>query len=108
MKKLLKNGAALVFAALTLAACESTPGTPPKPAEKPEETINMASPADQATCVNAVGAQANNSATVISSTTAQVSTIVIVGVGTQKAPWKCVINKGKVVEVMSLTNEGAL
>ncbi len=33
---------------------------------------------------------------------------VIVGVGPDKAPWRCLVKRGVVAEVMSQTNEGGL
>ena len=39
---------------------------------------------------------------------AAVNNTVIVGVGEQKAKWRCLVKNGRVADVMSLTDEGAL
>jgi hypothetical protein len=44
--------------------------------------------------MDAVSSEANNTVTV--------------GVGPQKAPWRCLVKGGKVADVMSQTNEGGL
>jgi hypothetical protein len=38
----------------------------------------------------------------------EANTIVMVGVGPNKAPWKCLSKNGVVAEVMSMTDEGGL
>jgi hypothetical protein len=38
----------------------------------------------------------------------EANTLVMVGVGPNKAPWKCLSKDGVVAEVMSMTDEGAL
>jgi len=32
----------------------------------------------------------------------------MIGVGPQRAPWRCLVSKGVVAEVMSMTDEGRL
>jgi hypothetical protein len=68
----------------------------------------MAPASDEAACLSAVAAQANNSVMVMSSSTSEANNLVMVGVGSQQAPWRCLVNGGTVVEVMSMTNEGSL
>ena len=109
MKSLLKTTAMLVLAGVSLNACDSTPNNATiSPAVTPVENMRMAPPADETACSNAVSAQAGNRAVVISSTTSEANNQVIIGVGPQMARWRCLVNQGNVVEVMSLTDEGAL
>lgn len=70
--------------------------------------LRMASAVDEAACVTAVGAKTNNSAVVMSSTTSEANNMVIVGVGSEMAQWKCLVNGGVVVETMSMVDEGFL
>ncbi|WP_234867382.1 hypothetical protein [Alitabrizicola rongguiensis] len=68
----------------------------------------MAPASDESACLGAVAAQTGNTVTVLSSQTSEANNMVMVGVGPDRAPWKCLINGGAVVEVMSMTNEGTL
>lgn len=70
--------------------------------------LRMAGAVDETACVNAVASKTNNSAVVLSSVTSEANNMVTIGVGPDRAPWKCLVNGGVVVEVMSLTDEGAL
>jgi hypothetical protein len=110
MERFMRIGifAALVAAAgFGLSACTSTDLQPaPQPQAQP---LRTGSPADEAACLREVVKQTqNNDAAVISSEFSQANTVVIVGIGPQKAQWRCLISGGKVAEVMSLTNEGKL
>jgi hypothetical protein len=86
-----------------------------------QETVESAAPAsrpqaaggaparDKQACLRAVKKETRNSrAVVLSSETSEANNAVIVGVGPQKAQWRCLVKRGTVSEVMSLTNEGAL
>ena len=71
--------------------------------------------ADQATaleqaCLAAVSQETNNGEVVVlSSEFSEANTAVVIGVGPNQAPWRCLVsNDGVVAEVMSLTDEGAL
>ncbi len=98
----LRLGLALVSLAGLSACVESdTSGAP-------SAALRMAPASDESACLGAVAAQTNNSVTVLSSETSEANNMVMVGVGPDRAPWKCLINGGKVVEVMSMTNEGTL
>lgn len=100
MKRTLAFAAAAALA--VLAGCETT--TPP-PSNAP---LRTGSAADEAVCLAAVGKEMQTSDTfVISSEFSQANTEVVVGVGPQAAKWRCLVSGGKVVEIMSLTNEGA-
>lgn len=70
--------------------------------------LRTAPASDESACLGAVAAQTGNSVTVLSSETSEANNMVMVGVGPDRAPWKCLISGGKVAEVMSMTNEGTL
>jgi hypothetical protein len=71
-------------------------------------TLRTGSSADETTCLKAVAAQTGNTVTILSSDFSQAATEVMVGVGAGKAPWRCLISGGKVQEITSMTNEGAM
>jgi hypothetical protein len=68
----------------------------------------MATNADESACLSAVAAQANNSVTVMSSEFSQANSVVMIGVGPTRAPWRCLVSGGVVAEVTSMANEGSL
>ncbi len=70
--------------------------------------LRMAPASDEAVCLTAVANQTNNSVTVLESVTSEANNMVTIGVGPDQARWQCLVNGGTVVQVMSLTNEGAL
>ncbi|MEW9807789.1 hypothetical protein ABUE31_17505 [Mesorhizobium sp. ZMM04-5] len=61
-------------------------------------------------CLAAVAGQTGNAdAKVLSSEFSEANSMVMIGVGEQQAPWRCLVsNDGAVQEVMSQTNEGNL
>ena len=64
---------------------------------------------DEQACLQAVSHETNNGDVVtLSVETSEANTIVMVGVGPNRAPWKCLASGGVVAEVMSMTDEGAL
>jgi len=64
---------------------------------------------DAQACLAAVSRQTNNGDVVLlSEETSEANTLVMVGVGPQRAPWKCLAKDGIVDEVMSMTDEGSL
>ena len=64
---------------------------------------------DEQACLQAVSTQTNNGEVVtLSVEESEANTLVMVGVGPKKAPWKCLSKDGVVAEVMSMTDEGAL
>lgn len=93
---------AVTIAALALGACSETTstgsGAPPR----------TAGTVDEQACLTAVARQTGNTVTVLSSEFSEANTVVMVGVGPDRAPWRCLVNKGVVAEVMSATDEGAL
>ncbi|WP_099867576.1 hypothetical protein [Pararhizobium haloflavum] len=91
-----------------LAGCSETTGppalSPPDPAP-----MRTGSATDEQACELAVTRQTNNGDVVtLSSDFSQANTEVIVGVGPDRARWRCLVSSGEVAEVMSLTDEGAL
>ncbi len=64
---------------------------------------------DEQACLQAVSLKTNNGDVVtLSVDTSEANTTVMVGVGPNRAPWKCLASDGAVAEVMSMTDEGAL
>ncbi len=71
--------------------------------------MRTGSAADESACLKAVMRQTNNNdAVVLSSEFSQANTEVIVGIGPNRAKWRCLVSKERVGEVMSMTDEGAL
>jgi hypothetical protein len=70
--------------------------------------MRTGSPEDENACLSAVASQTGNTVVVLSSEFSEANTLVMVGVGPQQAPWCCLVSKGRVAEVMSMTDEGAL
>ncbi|WP_269931964.1 hypothetical protein [Aminobacter sp. HY435] len=97
------NGAFLLWGALALAACSETT------AQAPATAMRTGSAPDEQACERAVTRQSNNPDVVtLSSDMSQDNTEVIVGVGQNRAKWRCLVSGGKVAEVTSMTDEGAL
>ena len=64
---------------------------------------------DQQACLQAVSIKTNNGDVVVLSTeTSEANNVVVVGVGPQRAPWRCLVSRGVVAEVSSQTDEGRL
>jgi hypothetical protein len=83
-------------------------GAAEKANESPAKSKGMPSKDEQA-CLQAVSIKTNNGdVTVLSTETSEANNVVIVGVGPNKAPWRCLVSGGVVAEVMSMTDEGAL
>lgn len=87
-------------------------GGPASPAEAaPGAIMDKSVPkAARNACLKAVARVTNNKQVVITSMIfSQANSEVTVGVGPQKAPWRCLVsNSGVVQETMSLSDEGAL
>lgn len=93
--------AAVAVAALGLAACDDTMTDTPQ--------ASMPTTQEQA-CLAAVSNETNNGdVTVLSSEFSEANTLVMIGVGADRAPWRCLVsNDGVVAEVMSMSDEGML
>jgi len=64
---------------------------------------------DEQACLQAVSTETNNGDVVtLSVEESEANTLVMIGVGPNRAPWKCLSKDGVVAEVMSMTDEGAL
>jgi len=64
---------------------------------------------DEQACLQAVSTTTNNGdVTLLGTETSEANTVVTVGVGPQRAPWRCLVSSGVVAEVMSMTDEGRL
>jgi hypothetical protein len=93
---------------VTLAGCSETTSQAPA-SQAPAPAMRTGSASDERACELAVTRQTNNPDVVtLSSDFSQANTEVILGVGAQRAKWRCLVSRGKVAEVMSLTNEGAM
>jgi hypothetical protein len=78
-------------------------------------SANAATPAagtpsqDEQACLQAVSTQTGNGEVVLLRTeTSEANNAVYVGVGPNRAEWRCLVKGGVVAEVMSMTDEGAL
>jgi hypothetical protein len=64
---------------------------------------------DKKACLRAVKAKTHNpKVTVLEAISSEANNTVTVGVGPQRAPWRCLVKRGHVADVMSLASEGAL
>lgn len=98
------SGTAALAALTALAGCEtSDPGYGPPAGNVPEEGGRQA-------CLRDVRSTTGNSnAVVLSSSFSQAGTEVIVGVGPQRARWRCIAySDGTTAGITSLTDEGYL
>ena len=119
---------------LLLAACQTTPepqrvAAPTAPAaaqvtsqvtsqvaapltpRAPSQTINRGMPSrDEQACLQAVSIQTNNEDVMLltGTETSEANNTVYIGVGPNRARWRCLVKNGRVAEVTSLTNEGRL
>lgn len=98
--------ASTAAALLVLASCTETTGDTRSSAPA---SSRMPTPAEQA-CLRDVTSETNNPDVVLlSSSYAEAGTEVIVGVGPQRARWRCIAYRdGSTAGIMSLTDEGAM
>lgn len=60
-------------------------------------------------CLQAVSIETNNGdVTLLRTETSEANDAVYIGVGPNRAEWRCLVKRGVVAEVMSMTDEGAL
>jgi len=89
-----------------------TEAAPPAAAPAPAESVSGSDVSDaaQQACLAAVSNETNEGdVTVLSSEFSQANSEVMVGVGAQRAPWRCLVsNDGAVQEVSFSGSEGAL
>jgi hypothetical protein len=88
----------------------ATGDAPANAEQKPAPYMDASVPAkDKQACVRAVKKQTHNpKVVVVGAAGSEANNEVTLGVGPQKAPWRCLVKRGKVSDVMSQTNEGAL
>ena len=89
---------------------ETVESAAPEPA-KPEATkaYDDVPKRDKQACLKAVKRKTHNPKVVALETlSSEANNTVTVGVGAEKAPWQCLVKRGRVADVMSQTNEGAL
>ncbi len=98
---LLVTGAGL---AVALSACTETTST----GSGPSAALRSGGTVNEQACLTAVASETGNTVTVLSSEFSQANTLVMVGVGPDRAPWRCLVSDGVVAEVSSAVNEGAL
>ncbi|WP_421692772.1 hypothetical protein [Aestuariivirga sp.] len=64
---------------------------------------------DSEACLAAVSRKTNNpDVKILDRTSSEANNTVVVGVGPDKAKWRCLVKNGSVADVMSLTDEGAM
>jgi hypothetical protein len=64
---------------------------------------------DKQACIRALRKQGGSaSVVVIGAVGSEANNQVTLGLGPQRAPWRCLVKRGKVVDLMSQTDEGAL
>ncbi|MCO5065245.1 MAG: SH3 domain-containing protein [Rhizobiaceae bacterium] len=80
----------------------AAPATPRPPAASNGANV------DQKACLQAVAKVTSNDVTVLSYEFSEANSEVIIGVGPNRARWRCLVSRGRVADVMSLTDEGAL
>jgi hypothetical protein len=97
---------ALALAATALAGCGANSERPSDNESSSSSTPDMAEQA----CLRDVTRTANNPDVVLlESTFSEAGTEVIVGVGPQRARWRCIgYSDGTTADIMSLTDEGGL
>lgn len=89
-----------LISTLFLGACTST--------AEPTTMLRTGSTSDENACLAAVARETNATGVVLSSDFSQAATIVMVGVGPSRAPWKCLVSGGRVSEVSFDGDEGRL
>lgn len=106
---------AATLSVLAIAACvapPSSPSAPPpaQPAAAPAVSSRQAPAVAESACLTAVSRQTREpQVSVLSSEFSQANSLVMVGVGPKRAPWRCLVsNDGKVAEVSFAGSEGAL
>ena len=64
---------------------------------------------DKRACLAAVKKQTQNPKTIVlDAETSEANNAITIGVGSHRAPWRCLVKRGIVAEVMSLSDEGKL
>ncbi len=83
--------------------------TAPARSPAPAPAVDDVPLRDRNACVRAVQKTTSNRQTVvIRAISSEANNTVTIGVGPQRAPWRCLVKRGVVAGVMSLTDEGGL
>jgi hypothetical protein len=92
------------------ASKEGTQATPKDETNAAAAENKQSSSKTEGACLAAVAKQtAESNLVVLSSEYSEANSVVMVGVGAQRAPWRCLVsNDGVVAEITSQTNEGGL
>jgi hypothetical protein len=109
----MKSPIVILFAgaavALLLTGCTETTGDTRAASASPEASSRMPTQAEQGCLRDVTGTTNNPDVVMLSSSYSEAGTEVIVGVGPQRARWRCIGYKdGTTAGIMSLTDEGAL
>lgn len=90
--------------------CTTDSGSPPPTATGPAIMDASVPQVARDACLREVRRTTNNpDVSIIEMIYSEANSQVKVGVGSDRAPWRCLVsNSGVVAEVLSLTNEGAL
>jgi hypothetical protein len=81
----------------------------PTPTKAPAAARDDVPARDKSACLRAVRKTTNNpKVVVIEAISSEANNTVTVGVGPDRAPWRCLVKRGVVADVMSQTNEGRL
>jgi len=82
---------------------------PAEPEPQADATEKPSGSKTESACLKAVADQTGESdLAVLSSEFSEANSLVVVGVGPQRAPWRCLVsNDGVVAEVTSMADEGA-
>ncbi len=85
-----------------------SPSTSVMEQSTPLPTGRSGSAADENTCLRAVALKARAAVSVLSSGKTEGGTLVVIGVGAEEAPWRCVVSGGEVKEIAFAGSEGRL
>lgn len=100
---------AVAMSTAVLAGCNTSSAPTPAGSAAPlmDESVP---PASRSACLAAVSQTTNNGdVEIVEMIFSEANSQVTVGVGSDRAPWRCLVsNTGVVAEVMSMTDEGAL
>ena len=96
--KAIASMAVVAACLLALFGCVRAPGPVPSPGRA----------ADEKACLDATERVTSAAVTLLRSDVSGTGREVMIGVGPNRVPWKCLVSKGVVSDVTSLTDEGSL
>jgi hypothetical protein len=78
-------------------------------AQQPAQRVDTVPSKDKQACLQAVKKQSQNpQVVVLGAESSEANNSVTIGVGPNRAPWRCLVKRGVVAEVTSLADEGKL